>query len=300
MVDVRVAVGLVVEVDEVVLVAFEGVRGIHGVPEQEGRQFAHGIGVGRIVGEPEGGGFVGGAVVAGGHIEDGAGDVALGGGRRLEGVGIHGRQRGDVGSGRAVAGVEGIAFIEVEVAAEGVGPDVLGEEVVDVDLVGAVVAEAAGFGPAVFLVPAVGGVVVDGFGEGGRGVVEEQDVVRVGGIGVENLHRVVFLRVVELARAEGNDFVELGAEGGAGEADGVVVVGIDGGDFDGEGARVGAVFVAGVKNDVMRAGLGGRGPPGEGGDERGGAGGAGEGRAGGQAGGPQADAVDVGLGCGDG
>jgi hypothetical protein len=69
-----------------------------------------------------------------------------------------------------------------------------GIEVVDIDLVGAVVAESAGFGPAVFLVPAVGAVVVGGFGDGGRGVVEEQDVVGVGGIGVEDAHGVVFLR----------------------------------------------------------------------------------------------------------
>ena len=103
-------------------------------------------------------------------------------------------------------------------------------------VVGACVAETSRFGPAVFLVPAMGGGVVGGLRDGRRGIVEKEDVVGVGGVGVEDFHGIVFLIVRELACVGGNDVVKLGLEGGSGEALGIVVVGVDGGDFDGKGA----------------------------------------------------------------
>ena len=77
-VDEGVAVVLVGGIDHFVAVAFPRVGRIHGVPEEEVGQDAHAVGVGGIVGEPQGGGVGLGTVVAGGHIEDAARDVAFG------------------------------------------------------------------------------------------------------------------------------------------------------------------------------------------------------------------------------
>jgi len=148
------------------------------------------------------------------------------------------------------------------------------------------------------LVPAVV-VVVGGFRNGRGGVVEQKDVVDVGRVRVQDLHGFVFLVVGELDGAGGNDFVELGLERGARQSFGVVIIWIDGGDLDGEGARVGAVLVAGVEDDGMHARLRGGGRPGKGGNERGRARGGVEGGAGGDAGGPEPDRVHVGFGGGD-
>jgi hypothetical protein len=167
-----------------------------------------------------------GAVVADGHVEDHAGDVAFDRVARLERVAV-GEAVGCFIDRRA-------AVVEVFVAAGAVDGGVFGAQVVQVGAgAGAGAEVAVGFGPDVFTVPVVGSGAVGGFGLGSS-AVEQDDVGWIGGVFVGGLDAVPDL-VVGQCGVGADDRVQRRLELRARLALSILVVVVDRGESRGTG-----------------------------------------------------------------
>ena len=192
----------------------EFIHGIHLVPFDERGELAE-----VIAGSADGIddlqiGFRGGvAVIADGHVAHGAGHIAFGAVRRLEGCAV-------VGIGiRASA-----HHVKVKIATGSIDADVGGMQVVHVGIGRALGINAVGIGPDVFAIPLPTAAAMVG-GGAADAKIEQQHLAGIGGTDIRN-GQILPKRIVGAGGMSVDDVVEGGLECGAGLEGAVGIIGV--------------------------------------------------------------------------